>query len=466
MKVVVVGAGFAGLAAAIALQERRHRVELLERRGILGGRATSYVDAASGDEVDNGTHLMLGAYRETLDLLRRAGASDLLLEQDRLRLDYVDDRGFTSLDCPPLRAPLHLLWGILGVRIPWRARLQAFRLGLAVRFGRPPVGLTLAEYFARTGQGSDARRLLWDPLATAVLNETPERGDAMLFHRVFQEAFLTSHAASRLVFLRRGWAIAHDRLAAYFEARGGTLRRRALAEVLEVEGGRARRVRYVKGAPSREERRAGKRAVPAVAEGDAIVLACPWTEVAGLLPESERAPFVDLERLGASPIVSVEMWLDRVVVDRLMVGLRDSEMEWVFDKGRLFGREGAPQHLSFIVSAARRDLARPNAELVRSAEATLRRYFPAMKDASITRSLVLRDPVATFASSPALEALRPAAVTPVAGLFLAGDWTNTGLPATIEGAVRSGNAAADAVTRTVPSVPAPGVSSSTRTEAS
>jgi squalene-associated FAD-dependent desaturase len=445
MKVVVVGAGFAGLAAAIRLQEQRHDVLLLERRGILGGRATSYVDAASGEDVDNGTHLMLGAYREALDLLRRAGAGDLLIEQDRLRLDYVDDRGFTSLDCPGLVAPLHLVWGILGLRMPWRARLQALRLGLAVRFGKPPVGLTLAQYFERTGQGREARRLLWDPLATAVLNETPERGDAMLFHRVFQEAFLASHAASRAVFLRRGWAVVHDRLAAYFEARGGTLKRRAIAEAVEVDGGRARRVLYDQRAASRDDRRAGKAAVASVAEADAVVLACPWSEVARLLPESEREPFASLERLGASPIVSVEMWLDRVVVDRVLVGLRDSEMEWVFDKGRLFGREGTPQHLSFIVSAARRDLARPNAELVASAQATLRRYFPAMAGATVTRSLVLRDPAATFASTPELEALRPGPVTPVAGLFLAGDWTNTGLPATIEGAVRSGNTAAAVV---------------------
>jgi uncharacterized protein with NAD-binding domain and iron-sulfur cluster len=117
----------------------------------------------------------------------------------------------------------------------------------------------------------------------------------------------------------------------------------------------------------------------------------------------------------------------------------------VFDKGRLFGRAGAPQHLSFIVSAARRDLSRPNAELVGSAVATLRRYFPAMADATVQRSHVLRDPVATFSSTPELEALRPPNRTAVPGLYLAGDWTDTRLPATIEGAVRSGLAAADAV---------------------
>jgi uncharacterized protein with NAD-binding domain and iron-sulfur cluster len=169
--------------------------------------------------------------------------------------------------------------------------------------------------------------------------------------------------------------------------------------------------------------------------------------VGALLPEEQRAapPFAGLERIGASPIVSVDLWLDRVVVDRLMLGLRESEMEWVFDKGRLYGRAGAPQHLSFVVSAARRSVPRPNAELVASAEASLRRYFPAMAGTSIVRSLVLREPEATFTPTLEAEELRPENRTPVPGLFLAGDWTRTGLPATIEGAVRSGFAAARAV---------------------
>jgi squalene-associated FAD-dependent desaturase len=444
MKVVVVGGGFAGFAAAIALQERRHDVVLLERRGVLGGRATSSRDAVTGEDVDNGTHLLLGAYAATLDLVRRAGASDLIALQPNLELEWRDEKGVTALDCPPLGAPLHLLVGLLGLRVPLAVKLQAVRLGLAVRFGRRPAGLTLAEYFRRCGQGPAARRLLWDPLALAVLNEPAEGAAAVLFHRVFEEAFLRDNRASRLAFLRRGWGVLAERLARYLEGRGGTVRRGARVEAILVEGARATGVRYARRAGTREEVAEGRPPEGRVEAADAVVSAVPAHALRGLLPGEwrTREPFAALERFSSSPIVSVEIWLDRVVVDRPMLGLRDSEVEWVFDKGRLHGREGAPQHLAFVVSAAYRSAPKPNAELVAAAAGALGRYFPAMAAANVQRALVLREPLATFASSPELEALRPEPDTPIPGLFLAGDWTNTGLPATIEGAVRSGQRAA------------------------
>ncbi len=381
--------------------------------------------------------------------MRRAGAEDLLLEQENLRIDYVDDGGPTALDCPPLAAPLHLLAGLLSLRVPWSVRRQAFWFGLAVRFGKRPEGLTLAEYFRQTGQGANARRLLWDPLALAILNESPERAAAVLFHRVYREAFLTTHRASRLVFLRRGFGELASRLSAYFERRGGVLRRRALVEGIDVVDGRARSVRYAQRAETRGEIRAGKPEAMVTASADAVVAAVPWNVLPGLLPEAWRAqePFASAASLRGSPIVSIEMWLDRVVVDHPMVGLREGDVQWVFDKGLLFGRPGAPQHLAFIVSAAYRAAPLPNAELVAAAEAALRRYYPAMAEARVLRSLVMREAEATFASDPEAETKRPGAVTPVGGLLLAGDWTDTGLPATIEGAVRSGRRAAEWVGR-------------------
>jgi squalene-associated FAD-dependent desaturase len=450
MRVVVIGGGFAGLAAAILLQERRHQVVLLERRGVLGGRASSSRDAVSGDDVDNGTHLMIGAYRATLDLVRRAGAGSLLLEQDRLSLSWLDERGVSVLDCPSLPAPLHLLAGLVGLRVPLRVRLEAARLGLAVGLGRRPEGLTLAAYLERCGQGAASRRLVWDPLALAILNESPERAAAVLFHRVYREAFLRDARASRLVFLRRGWGVLADRLSQYVEARGGVVRRGARAEGLSLTEGRVSGVGLRARAQGREAIAAGQAPERSTIPADAVVCAVPPPAVTALLPEQwrSRPPFAALPRFSGSPILSIEVWLDRVVVEHPMLGLRDCEMEWLFDKGRLHGRSGAPQHLAFIVSAAFRDAAKSNHELVAAAETALRRYFPTMAAARITRALVQREPAATFASTPELEALRPGPVTPIPGLYLAGDWTATGLPATIEGAVRSGERAARALLAT------------------
>lgn len=447
MKVVVVGGGLAGLAAAIALQERRHDVLLLERRGVLGGRATSFRDALLDAQIDNGSHLMIGAYGATFDLLRRAGAGDLLLFQDHLRLDWRDEHGLASLRCPPLSAPWHLLVGLLGLRVPWRVRAQALRLGLALRFGRAPRGATLATWLARLGQGAQARLLLWDPLCTAIFNALPEQTSAALFQDVYRQAFLESRLASRLVFLRCGWGALCERLAEHFANRGGRLRRRATVETLALGDGRACGVTYTQRAESRELIRRGTPARGVHESADAVIAALPWHALPEILPEElrDRPPFGALRGLRAAPIVSIEMWLDRPVADRELTGLRGGEVEWVFDKTRLHGRPGPQQHLSFVISAAWRAHPRPNAELVAAAEQALRRAFPAAAGARVLRTLVLRESAATFVPEPGSEALRPPAHTPVPGLFLAGDWTATGLPATIEGAVRSGFAAADAL---------------------
>src|SRR6185503_12918281 len=339
-----------------------------ERRGVLGGRATSFRDAQGGEEVDNGTHLMIGAYQATLDLVRRAGAGDLLLEQDALEIDYAEEGRRSRLRCPALPAPWHLMWGVLGLRLPLSALGQAARLAWRVRFGGDPAGLTVAEYFDRAGQGATIRRRIWDPLATAILNETPARAAAVLFRNAFREAFLRRSRHSRLVFLRRGYGALHERLAAYFESRGGRVGRRRLVEAIEVQDGRASGVRCLRRAEGREAIRAGTPPVPESVPAEAVVSAVPWHALPALLPDEERGrpPFDSLARLQASPIVSIEMWLDRRVLDRLFFGLVGGEVEWVFYKGLMFGRSGTPQHLSLVFSAAYRQASRPNAELVQA----------------------------------------------------------------------------------------------------
>jgi hypothetical protein len=392
---------------------------------------------------------MVGAYSATLDLLRRAGAADLLLVQDDLKLEWVDERGRATLDCPPLLAPLHLLLGLAGLRVPFEVKLQAIRLGLAVRFGRRPDGLTLAEYFRRSGQGEAARRLVWDPLALAILNEPVERAAAVLFHRVYQEAFLRDHRASRLVFPRCGCGGLMVRLAGYYEGRGGLLRRGAATawswrtdESPACTTCSARRMRgRDRGGPGLEP---GSRApMPSgapCATGPAA--ARPRRRSAGGASSTRSTASPDRRSSRSTCGSTAWSWTGHARPARLRDGVGPT-------RGRSTDAR-ARRSLAFIVSAAYRSASKTNAELVEAASATLSRYFPAMAAARVERSLVQREVQATFASTPELEALRPGPVTPLAGLYLAGDWTDTGLPATIEGAVRSGLRAADAVRSAIP----------------
>jgi zeta-carotene desaturase len=375
------------------------------------------------------------------------GCERLLLAQDDLTLEWADGHERTRLRCPPIVAPFHLLAGLIGLRIPFSAKVAAVRFGLSALGAGPPGGETLAVWFERTGQGPDIRRLLWDPPVLATLNEVPERVSAVLFHRVFRDAFLKDHRASRLVFLRAGWSDLAERIAHYVESRGGQVLRRCRAESINVENGRVRGVHLRRAAEGRQAVAQGVAPAWDTLEADAVILAVPWHAVPALLPGElrEQVPFGALPALGGSSIVSVELWLDRIVVDPVMVGLRGGDYDWVFDKGRLLGRPGAPQHLSFVTSAATRLASMRNADLVGSAEVALRGAFAGMSEATVTRSLVLREPRATFSATPEAELLRPGASTATTGLYLAGDWTATGLPATIEGAVRSGLAAARAL---------------------
>ena len=317
MKVAVVGGGFAGLAAAIALQERRHDVTLLERRGVLGGRATSFPDAVSGEDVDNGTHLMIGAYRDTLDLVRRAGASRPAARAGP-PAHRLPRRARLVVARLPARCPRRCtsLAGLLGLRIPWRARLDAVRLGLAARFGRRPEGLTLAEWFDRLGQGADARRLVWD----AARHRDPERdagarGRGAVLRRL-------SRPRSWRARTRRGWCSCAAATGGCWTGWARTSRRAAGGSSgapapprSTIDGGRGHR-RRLRAAPTerddivRGEPRPGTRGM----EADAVVSAVPWSALPAAAARGRGAaqePFAAAARLTGSPIVSIEMWLDQ-----------------------------------------------------------------------------------------------------------------------------------------------------------
>ena len=453
--VVVIGAGCAGLAAGVRLASQGVRVTVVEEAPRLGGRATAFTDRESGLRLDNGQHALFGCYRETYDFLRVIGTADLAPLDPALTLTMADavGRSFT-LVCPPSRPPLHLVRGILSWKaIPFRDRAAALRLatlmwtvrreGAAAAAAWVPSHLTVAEWLRQQGQPSSLCEWLWYPLAYAALNQDPHVAAAQPFVRVVGELFGSAPNASSIglpiVPLDELYA---EPAAAFIEAHGGSIRRRVSARVdLDPLGGQNR----------------------VLAGGDvlrprAVISAVPWHALGRLFhgptPARLTAVVDAATRLGSAPIVTVNLWFDRPVMSERQMGLVGTAFHWAFKKelgGDFFPvQQGVQQgnhlraHLvSLVASGAETLLRQSNEELAALAERELRMCLPGAASALCLRSLVVREARATFSLAPDAP-VRPPAETAVPGFFLAGDWTDTGLPGTIESGVMSGHRAADA----------------------
>jgi squalene-associated FAD-dependent desaturase len=439
----VVGGGFAGLSAAVRLARRGARVLVVEARSRLGGRATTFQDRETGDLVDNGQHVLLGCYTETFSFLDDIGAADNVSLQSQLAVTMIDRSGRKSrLECPTLPSPFHLLAGVLDwPALPWRDRLSVLRMRTPLRLARRELsgsgrriaaspGETVENWLIRNGQTARLREMLWEPLALAALNQRPSQAAAPLFARVLGEMFgRDARAAAIALPTKPLHAMYAEPARAYIEGHGGTVLTGAPATV-RIEAG----IAGVSSGTHRWHPRAVISAVPWFAIGDLFE-----GEISSLGPLLERA-----RATVSSPVVTVNLWFDRPLFDEPFIGLPGRAMQWAFDKRPGFGNGGA--YLSLVSSGASPLLERSNAELIALAVEELLETIPGTRSSQLLRATVVREPRATFSLAPG-QPQRPDTETPIRGLYLAGDWIATGLPATVESAVRSGHRAADAVSR-------------------
>lgn len=424
-RVVVIGGGFAGFAAACRLANDGVPVAVYERAPRLGGRAASF--ERSGEVLDYGYHVLMRCCTAATGFLERIGAESAVRFQDYLSIPILCDGDRTVLRSAPLPGILHLLPGLLRYRpLTFGERLGALRAGAALTAGRRDAE-TFGAWLARHGQSDRAVRRLWGPVVVATLNAPAERVGIAAARKVFRDGFFVPDGAGVGLFTSPLGTI-FEAARKYVEARGGLVEVGAGVSRVLFDGRRAVGVELADGSR---------------VEADAVIAAIPPDALGRLV--GARAELADVlsaaRRLEWAPILNVHLEFDRPVLDDDFAVAVDSPIQAIFDLGRLFGGDGG-RRLVLSQSAAEAWIDRPDDEVVDRLTAALRALLPAARDARVAGSLVLRHRTATFVPAPGSNALRPGARTPIDGLFLAGDWVATGWPSTIEGAIRSGIGAA------------------------
>jgi squalene-associated FAD-dependent desaturase len=421
--VIVIGGGLAGLAAAAALGGAGHSVKLLESRPFLGGRATSY-EIGNGEEaefIDNCQHILLRCCVNLLDFYRRLGvAEDIAFSRE---FTFIEPGGRRSVLCSGiLPAPAHFAESFLKLTfLNFREKLAVGRAIHAIRSeaGRGDLDrISMREWLEEKRQPARAIERFWRQVLVSAVNEELDRMAAAHGLQVFRLGFLARKDAYEMGVpaVPLGRLYSGD---AWEKIGNVQLRLRAPVSRIVIEGGAVRGVI------------AGDEEV----RGDYYISALPFERIAGVAPELG----IDVSPFEHSPITGIHLWFDRPVTDLPHATLLDRTIQWMFNK-----HEG--RYVQLVVSASRSLTEMPRVEVIALALKELAEFFPAAREAKLEKAHVVKEIRATFSALPGLEALRPVNRTQVPNLFLAGDWTKSGWPATMEGAVRSGYLAAEAVT--------------------
>jgi len=439
-RILILGGGLAGLSSALTLAEAGYRVELVERKPHLGGRAASYL-LPDGEHVDNCQHVTMGCCTNLEDFYRRVGAAGKIRYYDHVA--FLDREGRRSvLQSSVLPPPLHLAPSFLMLPfLSWkdkrgigRAMLRIARRGGEGGAGKNSDSATMLEWLRGEGQTPAAIERVWKSVLVSALDEELDRAGARYGVEVFWKAFLRN---------RRGFEIGipsvplgelYGGCREAIERRGGSVRTRTAVRGLRLESGRVAAAVLDDGTEL---------------TADYFVSAVPHDLLLELLPAevvTGEKTFAALRELRSSPITGVHLWLDRVVTEEPYLALLDRTTQWIFNKTKLYGANGAGnQYLQLVVSASYDLVEKSRQEIVEMCWCEVQESLPAAREAQLIKATVVKEVAATFSPAPGCDRLRPGARSPLSNLYLAGDWTATGWPATMESAVRSGYKAAEVI---------------------
>jgi squalene-associated FAD-dependent desaturase len=434
-KVAVVGGGLAGLAAGCALADSGLHVTLFERRPYLGGRASSYQHPGTGEVVDNCQHVLLGCCTNLIEFYRRLGVENKIRWYDRLT--FLEPGGRTSCIEPSLLpAPLHTAPAFLRapcLNLPDKLAIAGAMAALTPKMPRDN-GESFLAWLRRHGQTERAIDRFWKTILVSALNEDIDLVSVPYAAQVVRESFLKSAAAGRMGVPTVPLTELYNVAGGYITARRGQVEFRAGVDWFRAE---FHGVKLSVG--GREEL------------FDFVILAVPFDVLSRMLPQTSAAEPLrgTLRHFETSPITGIHLWFDRQVTELEHAVLLDRTIQWMFHKSKLLGRGAEPNgsYLELVVSSSKALVDKPRPEIVELALRELREFLPDARAANLVKSTVIKEVHATYSPRPGIEIHRPHPQTVWPRVFLAGDWTATGWPATMEGAVRSGYLAAQCVAR-------------------
>jgi len=436
--VIVIGAGLAGLSSGVALAEAGFRVKLLEQRPFLGGRASSY-SLPDGEQIDNCQHVTLGCCTNLDDFYGRVGALGKIARYGRLV--FVDPAGRRAvMEASALPPPFHLAPSLAFYpSLSWAEKrgIAEAMLSIARRGGRnndgDAAGCSMLDWLRAHKQSEGAISRFWGVVLVSALNEELARTEARYGLDVFWKAFLSTRSGYVVGIPRVPLGELYEGCRATIEQRGGEVLCRATVRGFKENDGRITGVGMDGGRQH---------------NADFYVLAVPHEAAFKLMPEHVMAsePVLrQIRNLGASPITSVHFWFDRDVMAEPFVTLLDRTTQWIFNKSHLTEEASQGRYLQSVISASYGLVERSRQEIVKLCLGELQEVLPESREARLLKATVVKEMAATFSPQPGADRWRPSQRTPLPNLFLAGDWTATGWPATMEGAVRSGYLAAEAI---------------------
>jgi zeta-carotene desaturase len=435
--VAIVGGGLAGISAGSALADAGYRVELFERRPYLGGRASSYELPGTGEVVDNCQHVLLGCCTNLIDFYRRLGVEQQIRWYDEITFVLPGGKSST-LKPSALPAPIHAGLSFLSFSVlDLRDKMAIARAMLALAPALPKDdGENFLAWLVRHGQTRHAIDRFWAPVLISALNDDLDRVSVPYAALVFRDSFLKSAEAGRMGVPAVPLSQLYGTAATYIEARGGKVHLRAAVDSIRSDQGGV-----VLSAGGEDVR------------ADYAILATPFNGVEKLLPDApELEPLREQARnLGTSPITGIHLWFDREITPLDHAVLLERTIQWMFQKSKILAtRKDSAQngsYLELVVSSSKTLVDKPRGEIIDLAMRELAEFFPAARDAKLVKSTVVKEVHATFSPAPGSDAFRPSHSSAWPRLFLAGDWTATGWPSTMEGAVRSGYGAAEALAK-------------------